>query len=494
MLYLKRISIQSFGEKIIFIHKDCSAYKVDDIRTLTRVEVHGGEKPLYGFLNVVEDENIVSPEEIGLNEEAFLSLGLAEGALVTLLQSDDPQSLDNVIKKVQGNVLNSGEYISIVNDIACGRYSNADITAFITAFNSFATVNEITYLAQALSFGNKLYWDEENIVADTHTFGYLPANSTDILVTAIVSAYGLPILKSVILNPLACLGEAHTMQVLANLNNDELVLERMIKENKGVVFNYENMKGAAAAIKIRNISQYLNLKDQNMEIALTLAMKHSCGISHLIVDIPVGPQNLVRTIKESVKIRKTFEFVARELGISIEVLVTDGREPIGKGIGAVLEAKDIMKILRDKDDAPFDLREKALYLASKVIELDPKVRGGDGYTIAKEMIVSGRAQESFENIINAQGKLQSADLGTLVRDVLATKSGEVKSINNNTLIHIACTAGATEYAGSGLLLMKKISDKVVKGDVLYRIYSNNSADFTFAASLAENSNGYEIGK
>ena len=494
MLYLKHVAIQSYGEKIVFVHKDCTVYKVDDVKALTRVEIHGGEKPIYAFLNIVEDENIVAVDEIGLNDEAFVSLGLPEGALVTLLQSDVPQSLEFVAKKAQGCILNSNEYISIVNDIANGRYSNTDIAAFVTAFNSFATVNEVTCLAQALSFGNILYWDDENIVSDTHTLGYVPANSTDIIATAIVAAYGLPILKSVILNPLACLGEAHTMQVFANLNADKILLERMIKETKGAIFNYENLDGAIASVKIRNISQYLNLKDKNMEVALMFAMKRQCGISHLVVDVPVGPQGLVKSMKDSVELRKSIEFVAKELGITTEVSITDGREAIGMGIGAVLEAKEVMRILRMKENASADLMEKSLFVAAKIIEFDPKVKGGTGYSIAKEMLESGRALEAFEHIIDVQEKLQSADLGTFVREVKAKASGEIKSISSRILTHIAITAGVTQYAGSGILLSKKTGDKVLKGDVLFKIYSNDSADFKLACSMAESSNGYEIEK
>ncbi len=494
MLYLKHVPIHSFGETIAFVHKDCKIYKVDDIRALTRVEIQGAQKPLYAFLNVVEDENLVAPDEIGLNDEAFSHLGLPEGAMVTLLQADIPQSLENVAKKIEGNVLNSHEYTSIVNDIASGRYSNTEIASFITAFNSFATVNEVAYLAQALSFGHKLYWDEENIVADTYTLGYVPANSVDIIVSAIVAAYGLPMLKSVILNPLAYLGEAHIMQVFANLDIDENMLAKMIKDTKGAIFNYESMKGSEASIKIRNISQYLNLKDKNMEIALMMAMKHSSGISHLVVDIPVGPQAFIKSIKDSVTIRKTVEFVAKELDMTVDVAVTDGREPIGCGIGALLEAKDVIRVLKRKDNACDVLTEKALFIASKVLEFDPKLKGGEGYMVAKEMLDSLRALDTFDNIVNIQGKLQSADLGELTRDITASKSGEVKALSNRLLTHIAVTAGASSYAGSGIQLFKKATDRVAKGDVLYRIYSNNSADFTMATTIAENSNGFEIEK
>ena len=57
-------------------------------------------------------------------------------------------------------------------------------------------------------------------------------------------------------------------------------------------------------------------------------------------------------------------------------MITDGRQPIGRGIGPVLEARDVMQVLQSDPHAPSDLRQKALRLAGRVLEFDPDVRGG----------------------------------------------------------------------------------------------------------------------
>ena len=85
MLSLKYVPINSFNENIVYLHKNCVAYKMDEIRFLTKVEVHGGAQPLYGFLQIVEDEDIVTPDEIGLNTEAFEQLNLPEGTISSRL-------------------------------------------------------------------------------------------------------------------------------------------------------------------------------------------------------------------------------------------------------------------------------------------------------------------------------------------------------------------------------------------------------------------------
>ena len=153
-----------------------------------------------------------------------------------------------------------------------------------------------------------------------------------------------------------------------------------------------------------------------------------------------------------------------------------------------------MQILRNKKNAPQDLLEKSLFIAGKVLEFDPKLKSGQGYEVAKEMIVSKRALAAFEQIINTQGKLQSADLGNLTREVIANSNGKIQSVSNQILSKIAKVAGLNSNAGVGIELFKKVGDKVSKGEALYKIYANNSAELMSAVSLAETLNGYEIGK
>ena len=50
MLSLKHLPVSSFNENLAYLHKDCVAYKVDDINALTKIEIHGGVKTVYAFL------------------------------------------------------------------------------------------------------------------------------------------------------------------------------------------------------------------------------------------------------------------------------------------------------------------------------------------------------------------------------------------------------------------------------------------------------------
>jgi thymidine phosphorylase len=127
-------------------------------------------------------------------------------------------------------------------------------------------------------------------------------------------------------------------------------------------------------------------------VASILSKKASAGSTHLLIDLPVGPTAKVRHMREAQRLRKLFEYVAAQLGLHVQVVITDGRQPVGNGIGPVLEARDVMQVLQGDPHAPSDLRQKALRLAGRVLEFDPDVRGGDGFPIARDILDSGRLE------------------------------------------------------------------------------------------------------
>ena len=477
MLNLKHVAISSFNENIAYIHSDCSAYKVDDIKTMTKVEIHGGMQPIYALLEITDDAKIVKPNELGLNNEAFQYINLPEGANVSITLAPPAPSLPIVRRKVAGNILSANEYASVINDVVAKRYSNLDIAAFLVASGSFMTI---------------IRWDNESIVVDYHCFGGVPGNKVDIIINAIIAAYGLPMPTTCSRSLTSCAGVADTFGVLANVDIDEDKLIKLVKENRGAIACYESLPIAAANKIVSKVERHIGFTQLQHLAASILAIKLATGVTHLVVDLPVGPNSRIKSTNEAMRLRKLIEYVGDMLSLEIDAVITDGSEPIGNGVGAVLEARDIMKVLRNKPDAPQDLLEKSLFMAGRILEFDPKLRGGQGYAVAKEILNSGRALEAMNKMIYAQGKAPQPQLGHLTRDIVATSSGVVESINNERINKIGILAGAGQYPGAGLDLLKKVGDRVEQGETLYRIHSLTSTDFAFANSVVDGNNGYEI--
>jgi thymidine phosphorylase len=230
-------------------------------------------------------------------------------------------------------------------------------------------------------------------------------------------------------------------------------------------------------------------------VASILSKKVAAGSTHLVLDIPVGPTAKVRSMADAQRLKKLFEFVAARLGLVLDAVITDGRQPVGNGIGPVLEARDVMRVLENHPDAPHDLRSKALRLAGRVIEFDPDVRGGDGFRIARDILESGRALARMNAIIDAQGRrAEPLQPGALTYEVMAPADGVVVGIDNLRMARIARMAGAPQVPGAGADLLKKLGDPVRQGEPLYRIHAQYDADLGFARRMADADSAYRIGR
>lgn len=187
-----------------------------------------------------------------------------------------------------------------------------------------------------------------------------------------------------------------------------------------------------------------------------------------------------------------FKKVGEALGMKLKVVITDGSQPIGNGIGPVLEAIDLLKILKNEKDAPADLKEKGIELAGKLLELVGK---GD-YNTAKAILENGKAFEKFKEIIEEQGGSVDKDLysmlGQYTYDVVSPVDGYVEKIINTYVAQAARLLGAPEYKGAGLYLFKKVGDKVKKGEKLFRIYATSESKLDLVLDYLKSNFPYVI--
>lgn len=492
MLRLRHLSIDSFGEQIAYINKNCMFYNVDNVNKPTNLEISSCGNKIYASLQMVDDSFILQEDEIGLNTEAFEALACGEGEDVEINLSPPPKSLEYIKRKISGDILSSKEYSEIMKDIMDGRYSKMDIAVFLVSCLSYSSSNELVSLIQSMVSNNKLNWDEYSIVVDSHTFGEVMGNSVDLIILAIISAYGLPIAKTCIGSTLSASSVADTIGVMTNIYQDDDKFQGYVRKNRGAIAYYDTLSISYINGYLRDVAEQLQIDKNEFIIISMLSMIYSTGLSHALIDIPVGKYTRVKDISEAIRIKKQIEYICKELGIFIEVVITDGSEPIGSGIGSVLEMRDVVRVLRNSKAAPQDLRDKSLFLAGRILEFDPNVSGGQGYAVAKELLEKGRAWLSFQKIILSQGRKKNFVLGQHKFEVIASVSGIINEINGLIINKICMIAGSTQCVGAGVDLYKKIGDEVVKGDILYTIYSCNSSDLEQATFLAKNDDGYTI--
>jgi thymidine phosphorylase len=497
-LRTRRVAIDTWRENVVYLHRDCAVVRAAGFQALSKVKVLANSHSISAVLNVVDDAAIVRPDELGLSEDAFARLDLQAGSAARVTPAEPPESLPALRRKIDGERLSRADLHAIVRDIAQARYSKIELAAFVVATHgSNLEREEVRDLTEAMiDAGRRLDWQHAvrgGPVVDKHCIGGIPGNRTSMVVVPIVAAHGMLCPKTSSRAITSPAGTADTMAVLAEVELPVQRLQQIVRDTNGCLA-WGGAAGLSPADDILiSVERPLGIDSQGQMVASILSKKIAAGSTHLVLDIPVGPTAKVRSMSEAQQLRKLFEYVASHLNLQLDVMITDGSQPIGRGIGPVLEARDVMRVLRNDPAAPVELREKSLRLAGRVIEFDPDVRGGDGWRIARDILESGRALAQMEAIIDAQGRRgELPPLGELTHEVTADGRGTVAAIDNLRLARIARLAGAPQVMGAGVDLLRKVGDAVVAGQPMYRIHARYAADLGFARDLAQRDSGYRI--
>ncbi len=495
-LTVRRVGIDTYRENVAFLHRGCPVYRAEGFQALSKIEIHTNGKRIFAVLNVADDESIVTPGQLGLSEQAFAQLGAEPGQNVRVAHAEPPTSMDAVRRKIAGERLSLDEYRAIARDISDARYSKTEMSAFLVATaQGGLDRDEVLFLTRSMiETGETLSWDEK-LVADKHCIGGIPGNRTSMLVVPIVAAHGMLIPKTSSRAITSPSGTADTMEVLARVDLSIDHLHAQVRKERGALAWGGTARLAPVDDILISVERPLVLDSPAQMVASILAKKIAAGASHLLIDIPVGPSAKVRRMTEALALRKLFEYVGTRLGLLLQVVITDGRQPVGRGIGPVLEARDVMQVLECNPAAPSALRQKALRLAGRVLEFDPDVAGGEGFNIARDILDSGRALAKMNAIIDAQGRQRSPPApGRLVIEVTATRPGVVTGVDNQQLARIARLAGAPIDKGAGVDVFRRLGEPVQRGEALYRIHADFPADFEFARTAAARAPGFTIGE
>jgi thymidine phosphorylase len=492
-LTLRRLPIDTYREPIAYLPRHSTACRPEELQALAKIEVGADGRWILATLNVLESCELLRPDEIGLSEPAFGLLGLPERTAVSLVQAVPPRSLAAVHAKIQGEELGGDALEAVIADIAALRYSKMEIAAFLVGCAAYMTTAEVLHVTQAMTrVGSRFRWPRD-LVVDKHCIGGVPGNRTSMIVVPIVAAHGLTIPKTSSRAITSPAGTADTMEVLARVDLDLEEMRAVVAAEGGCLVWGGHVNLSPADDVLISVERPLNLDAPGQLVASILSKKLAAGATRLAVDIPVGPSAKVRSRAAAVHLRKLFEYVASRSGLVVEVEVTNGTQPIGRGVGPALEARDVMQVLHNEPGAPGDLRERALQIAGRVLDFDPELRGGAGFARAHELLRSGAALAKMQRIITAQGIAPpNTGAGPLVHEVLAPMDGVVAAIDCHRIARLARFAGAPTDKGAGLDLLKKVGDSVECGEPLYRIHACLPVDFELARESARDDSGYRL--
>ena len=479
-LIAHRMGIDTYREHVIYMRSDCHVCQSEGFAARSRLRVSANDKSVLATLNVVHG-GLIAREQAGLSEAAWQMLGTEEGSVVEIRHPEPVTSESFVRAKAYGKRLDSAALNAIVRDIADGQYSDLLLAAFVTACaGDRLDLDETIALTKAMiDVGDRITWPFP-LVADKHCVGGLPGNRTTMIVVPVLAALGLPIPKTSSRAITSPAGTADTMETVAPVELDLAGMRRVVEQEGGCIVWGGAVQLSPADDVLIQVERPLDFDSDGQLVASVLSKKAAAGATHIVLDLPVGPTAKVRSREAADRLGDRLTRVGSALGLKTRIVLTDGMQPVGRGIGPALEARDVLSVLQGEAEAPRDLRARALQLAGELIELAGKAEVGQGGKMASGVLASGAAWRKFQAICAAQGGLRQPPVAQHTRPVLATRAGRIAAIDNRRLAKAAKLAGAPKAPAAGVDLHVRIGDLIASRQPLFTVHAQSRGELEYA--------------
>jgi len=491
---IKLIDIQDGEELIALINEqEAAAY---GISPMDKVALRVKNKEI--ILNADLTNKFIQPGQIGLFKDVYKKYNIKENEWVSLhFTQHSSASLEALKKWLNGKRLNQQEIFEIMKDISQNRFTDILTTYFSSMGFFLPSKDEDLYrMAKAMAEAwEMLHFD--GIVADKHCMGGVPGNETTMIMIPLLASLWIKMPKTfskAITTP-AATGEC--VSVLMDISFSKKEIQQLVKKNNCCLIRGGGLDLAPADEKLIKVAYPLSMQSYSRTVVSIMAKKYAMGINHSLIDIPVWPSAKVPDMKTAKRLKKKYEYVGKKLGMKMTVEITDALQPIGAGIGAVLQVREVLRVLQQHEKRPMDLEKKALHLCVKIIELVGMAKGKQAEKLAYGQLISWKARAMMQKIISAQRgnpnvKSEGLKLAKIQHDVYAEKAWTVQSIDMKAVNITARTLGSPLDLQAGLYLYKKLGDTVKKGEVIYTMYTNDESKITLAKEVLDKKKMYLI--
>ena len=481
-LRARRAGIDTYQQAVVYLRSDCPVCRAEGFEAQAQVELvaHGREVP--AIVHRVEGDWLAHCEA-ALSESAWDLLGLEEGEDLTVRHATPIESLRFLRAKVYGAKLDYTSMHALVGDVSRGRVSDLHLAAFVTACaGGRLDLDETVALTRAMvDVGERIRWPMAPVM-DKHCVGGLPGNRTTLIVVPIVAACGVVMPKTSSRAITSPAGTADAMETLAPVMLDLATMRRVVEREGGCIAWGGAARLSPADDVLIRVERPLDLDSEAQLIASVLSKKVAAGSERVLIDLPVGPTAKVRSSAAARSLAAGLTAVGAAMELQVQVIETDGLQPVGRGIGPALEAMDAMAVLQGHVDAPLDLRQRALALAGKLLEMAGRAAAGSGLALATKTLDSGQALAKFLAICEAQGGLREPPHATHRAAVTASSSGRVGAIDNRRLARAAKLAGAPRDAAAGAVIHVKLGETVSAGQPLFTLHAQTPGELSYALS------------
>lgn len=466
------------GKPVCMIHEKTA--KKMSLHVGNRVILKNRKRSIISVVDIIS--GLLKPNEIAVSNEIVKYLELKNRKKIEVLMTSMPHSIELIKKKLNGAELSKSEINEIIRDISNNALTEAEVAFFISAvYDKDMTLQETRNLIKAMVDTGCRIWLRGK-VADKHSIGGVAGNRTTPIIVSICASLGVIMPKTSSRAITSAAGTADVIETLAKVDFSVRKIKRIINKTHACFVWGGSLGLAPVDDKIIRIEKVVKIDSTAQLLASILSKKISVDSKYILIDIPFGKSAKVTRLKAE-KLAKRFKRLGREFNLKLDVVLTDGSQPIGNGVGPVLEMQDVLDVLR-QEGGPKDLEEKSLMLAGKILEMTGKARKGKGIIIARDILESGRAFTKFKQIIKAQkGRIRELKPGDYTYTIRTKRRVRIHSLNNKLINNLARQAGSPEDKRAGVYLYKKVNQTAEKGEKIIAIYAESEEKLKYAKNF-----------
>jgi pyrimidine-nucleoside phosphorylase len=402
------------------------------------------------------------------------------------------RAVDIIIKVRDHQELTKEEIIFFVSGIADGSIPDYQVSAWAMAvlLNGLSP-RETTELTLAMAHSGEVMdlSKEVALVVDKHSTGGV-GDKTTLVVEPTVAACGLPVGKMSGRGLGFSGGTLDKMESIPGFRTD-LSREEFISQLKslGLVLTGQTGDLAPADGKLYALRDVTGTVPSIPLIAASvMGKKIAAGAQAIVLDVKVGCGAFMTNLDDANILAKLMVEIGKLSGRRVTAILSDMNQPLGHAVGNALEVKEAIDTLHGR--GPDDFTEHCLTVAAHMLVIGKKAKTlSEARTLAGSAIESSKALDMFRKLVTAQGgdvsfvdspeKLPQAPV---VENVCAEKSGYIKEFNARIVGEVSVEMGAGRAKKEdkidhavGLVIRKKVGDRVEKGDLLFTIHAKNSA-------------------
>ncbi|MBU8709171.1 MULTISPECIES: pyrimidine-nucleoside phosphorylase [Bacillus] len=397
--------------------------------------------------------------------------------------------VDIIIKKQNGKELTTEEIQFFVNGYTDGSIPDYQASALAMAifFQDMSDRERADLTMAMVNSGETIDLSAiEGIKVDKHSTGGV-GDTTTLVLAPLVAALDVPVAK------MSGRGLGHTGGTIDKLEaidgfHVELTKDEFIKlvnrDKVAVIGQSGNLTPADKKLyALRDVTGTVN--SIPLIASSIMSKKIAAGADAIVLDVKTGAGAFMKTEEDAAELAKAMVRIGNNVGRQTMAVISDMSQPLGFAIGNALEVKEAIDTL--KGEGPEDLHELVLTLGSQMVVLAKKAATLDeARAKLEEVMKNGKALEKFKDFLKNQGGDSSIvdDPSKLPQaayqiDVPAKEAGVVSEIVADEIGVAAMLLGAGRATKEdeidlavGIMLRKKVGDKVEKGEPLVTLYAN----------------------